>query len=458
MKKFSQILALILSVMMVFTGAAFAEAAADSTAYTMTIYDPVFYMDDEPMLDLTGLTLDLSAAAADSGMLGIFADLYAGENFDYVTSATVQLDPTGVTGYVDGMSSTYNVDVSALAGVNPYTFVAQVPLRTMLNSFDASVFESIAFTPEMRLAAVQGMVMSVAGEPEGNVYPLAITEEQSKAVIETIAQLMDKANLQGRIGDIRDAGITFTLEGTMTAEAASTKIEAAGNIMQDGEALPYTLTYSDDMQNVDLVVEVMPGEEGPLAALVVDSAASAGEDGRTQATTTIALNADGEDLVYVTCLTEPVADSEQVDYLMNVAIPLENMALDFVLSTNTYEGGNGFYAAVLVTEGEETSGFTVEYAGEYYAEEEVPHHAGGFYCSLITPAGVYGVECGLMLMAQDADSSVWALPTEGAINLLTLTEEQQQTAMSELMNVGMSALSVLQSGVPGIASVFGLLG
>lgn len=458
MKNYSRILALVLALLLVLTGAAFAEAAPDSTAYTMTIYDPVVYMNDEPMLDLTGLTLDLSAAATDTGLLGIFADVFAGENFEYITSLTAQLDPTGVTGYVDGMSNTYNVNVAALAGVNPYDLLAGVPLRTTLNSLDASVLEEIEFTPEMRIAMVKGLVGSFSGVPTDNVYPISITEEQSAELVAALADMIEQAKLDEQVGDLRDIELTFTLEGTMTVEENAMKIDAKGDVIQAGSSVPYTLTYTDDMQTVDLDFVVLEEDGSAAGGLFADSKATVAEDGRTSVETTVVFNADDEDMITATYTAEPASESAQMDYKLNVVVPEEGMSMDFVLSTGIYEDGNGFYSGVIVNEGEEAYGFTVEYAGEYVEDAEMPYHSGGFYGSVITPDGVYSLEIGLMLSAQDADSAVWALPTEGAVSLLTMTEEQQDAAMNELMTVGMNALPVLQANIPGIASFLGLAG
>ena len=72
----------------------------------LKLSDPVVYMNDQPMLDLTGLTLQFAGGATEDGALTqLFLDVFAGgEN---VNSAMLQIDENGVAGTIGGMTSAY---------------------------------------------------------------------------------------------------------------------------------------------------------------------------------------------------------------------------------------------------------------------------------------------------------------------------------------------------------------
>ena len=56
--------------------------AEESTLYRLSIYDPILYVDDQAVLDMTGLNVDLLAGVTDSGVLSLMTELYTGEYVD----------------------------------------------------------------------------------------------------------------------------------------------------------------------------------------------------------------------------------------------------------------------------------------------------------------------------------------------------------------------------------------
>ena len=76
MKKLTKLLAIALSLLLACLPCALAEE--NSTYYSLSLLDPVYLVDDETVLDLTGFNVDLVAALSDGAeqMLGV--ELYSG--------------------------------------------------------------------------------------------------------------------------------------------------------------------------------------------------------------------------------------------------------------------------------------------------------------------------------------------------------------------------------------------
>lgn len=70
-----------------------AAMAEPSGMYTVAIMDPQVYMNDDCILDMTGLDLELSLALADNGAIGLVLGLFTGENYDNLAlAAQAQID------------------------------------------------------------------------------------------------------------------------------------------------------------------------------------------------------------------------------------------------------------------------------------------------------------------------------------------------------------------------------
>jgi len=463
MKKLSRILALALSLMMALTCCAFAEntpSGYDSTAYSLSIYDPVVYYNDTPVIDLTGANLDLNLVATDTGLTGLIVNLFAGENYDYVTGATAQLDPTGVTAYLDGMSNTYNADISMMTGVNPYFFMSSVPLRTMLNSLDLSALEGVSFTPEMRVAMAAQMFSSIAGEPNGSVYPISITAEQGRALLESLADYIAQADAETaqeyRAALAEDPAITFALDGSMTYNGSSILVEMNGALTNSSETIPFFLKYSDDMNKIAIDAAIQDEAGETLASLIGESVTGPDANGQTATNALFTFTVDGEDMHFgYTAL--PSEGTSGTDHTFSIAVPSEEVTIKYLLQTGTHPEGVGFNTGVYVYPGEEYYGIGLQYTGDNLDANgaEVPYHTGYLYTFAETNDESYALELGLMMQAYDVPTADWSLPTEGAVDVLTMDESQQQAAMTEAMTVLQNALPTLMAGVPGLGALMG---
>lgn len=463
MKKLARILALALALLMALGCCAVAENTPpgyNSTVYSLSIFDPVVYYNDTPMIDLTGATLDLSAAATDTGLLGLFVSLYAGESYDLVADFTAQLDPTGVTAHLAGMSDIYNADVSLLTGINPYFFLSSVPLRTILNSLDVSALTAVSFTPEMRVAAAAQLFAAIAEEPSGSVYPISITAEEGRAMLEALADYIAQVDAETaqeyRAALAEDPSLAFTLDGAMTYDGASISVDVTGSLADSAESFPFSLKYSDDAAAVAVDAALSDASGETLASLTGKSATFATADGRSATDALFTLSVEGEDVATLSYTATPAEGSAQVDHLVSVAAPTEAAKIDVLVQTDTQPEGVGFNFGVFGSMDEESYGFGLQYAGDDYVYDDgSPYHFGELYIFAEDDIQSYGLGLSLSLQKQDMNSADWMLPTENTVDILTMDEAQQQAAMTEAMTVLQEALPALMAGVPGLSALMG---
>ena len=111
MKKLTAMLAILLALMLTLPCA----LAENSTTYSLSLLDPVLSQDGETVFDLTGLNVDLVASVTDGAAQALSLELYAGDNYDYITSLQIQLAEEGIVLHLDGMSQSYCLSYDQLA-------------------------------------------------------------------------------------------------------------------------------------------------------------------------------------------------------------------------------------------------------------------------------------------------------------------------------------------------------
>ena len=111
MKKLTAMLAILLALMLTLPCA----LAENSTTYSLSLLDPILSQDGETVFDLTGLNVDLVASVTDGAAQALSLELYAGDNYDYITSLQIQLAEEGIVLHLDGMSQSYCLSYDQLA-------------------------------------------------------------------------------------------------------------------------------------------------------------------------------------------------------------------------------------------------------------------------------------------------------------------------------------------------------
>lgn len=465
-----RVISLLLALMMLLSAAAVAETAADSTVYTMGVYDPAVYVNGEMAIDMTGLELDFSLAASDSGVNAVIVDLLAGENYDYLTGVQAQLDENGLSFYLDGMSNAYTVDLdqylplidASLEGMKLGDIAAGLPVRTLMSMMDFSgVSLDADFSGDARFALVEAIAVLAAYDTLANgdstEYSFSVTEEQSVELMSVIAQAAAEQDVEMDEETLAALeNMAFEFSGKLVSTSAAQILNGTGKVWFDHAANRYAdvvVTYSDDKVNANLTVKAVNAADAEDSVVLTGAAVSTPmADGRISTEITADLVAMDESVLGIYAAELPTEGSAQVDYGVQLFVPEEDVTLALYWSTGTYAEGEGFYVEAAVTEYDETVGVYALYEGGVYVDETIGEYRDG-YLQLGVYAGEesYDVATGLILMSQDLSVADWAYDSTGAINIETMTETETNAASMGLLGVIGNAMSALQTGVPGLA-------
>lgn len=453
-KLFALLLALL---MLLGTCSALAEP---STAYYVSFLDPIVYANGEPILDMTGLNVDLGALVSDVGCFAVQALAYVGENYDIqAAGAQAQLDTNGLTFNINGMENIYSIDLSEYTyGFDITGLLPQIPAHTFLNTPIEMEAVSIDLSLPVRYAFVTGMLAEFTAE-DGTI---TIDKNQGELIINRALTAMETAaeslNVDG-VAELRAMRPSFDLTGTMTvdgdpaANAGSYVITGTGSFYAEDleEGIPMGLSYSDSAEAMNMSVSLT--EDGETMAFVVDTAFATAADGRSETNGAATLVLNEEELATITFSAIPVEESRQMDYVLSMDIPSEEVGAAILLSTNTNGDDLGFALDIFANDGEDNTGMYLYYAGEKFVEEDSTILDGYVSLGAEVNEESYGLDTYLLLEAATVDTAQWAYDSTGAISLENMSEAEMSSMQMGLMGVVGTALSAIMENVPGLAPI-----
>jgi len=424
-----RLIALFVALMLLFSAAAVAE---ESSLYRASLYDPIVYIDSEPVLDMTGLNIDVDAVFTDVGPLGLMLELYAGENYDFLTGAYAQVDENGLSFYLDGMSNIYSADVTSLLGTDPYAYLAAMALRTMIDEIDFSAVSfDVNIPAEARVAFMEEFFGGLVVSSADGVNTLQLTKEQGaelvsvvKAEMEQLMPAIDAYAAQAGVStsdiqEIIEAITAFDISGTMT-KGEHFSVEAAFNIYaNDGSSIPFSIVYDDVTEAAALTFDLFNG------SIVIDWVISDNEDNAGVTQAFMLSTADSTTSWGLSIETGFSADCEH-----SVRVDLD-----------IYEGEE--YASYLY----------LYYEGDYEENDGAPYSVGYFEGGVYDGFNEYALGTTLYLEAVDVDTADWMVDSSNAIDVMNMTENETNAAMMGLMGVIGNVMPMLQSAVPSLAPI-----
>jgi len=460
MKKMSRFLAMALALLMLLTATA---AAEESTLYRFSLYDPQLIIDGEVALDMTNLNPDLVFGVTDSGFFGLMLEIYAdaGDYFDYVSSLNLQLDGTELVAWLDGMRYAYGIDLADVAG--EAAALDLTGMRTALNTpvptTDASLFGA-----EQRFAAVEMLVGSfVTGSDTRNgvaTHTFEITKETGAELYAQLVSLVAMADMTSGTdyaSEMSALDLSFSLNGTLTAMgnpvsgSASCSLESEGKLYMDGEFIPFTLTYRDDMADVQLdLTFVNPADSTDTMGLVVSSD-SEPVGNRSRVTTTVRMDVEG-DWFALEYTSVPDAASERVDSSLSLTTSEDDTEIALEWSTGCHDADNSFYGALTVTEDGYPVGFYLDYQTSAYTREDGESQYGTMTIGLTDGGSTMELSSDVEWIVRDIDTSEWMFNGEGAtMDLMTMSDSELEAALGQAGEALMAAIDELEERVPQLA-------
>ena len=436
--------------------------AEESTLYRLSIYDPILYVDDQAVLDMTGLNVDLLAGVTDSGVLSLMTELYTGEDVDYATGLYAQLDPAGLTFGMGGMANNYRVDLTPYLGFNPCDLLSAFSPRTVMLSLPELVsgmgFELTAADRMNLVGDLFGsFVTDTATEGDTSTHTFEIDRATGEALVAQLTSAVEETT------GYPEATLTgFDLSGTIVATGnpengeASVSVDATGNLYYaiDGETVaPFTLTYADDMASITGALTLE--SEAGSAVIGIEGAFDTTDDGRDSSDVVVTLEDSVSGTTQMRFAAEPDAASDRVDYTFEALSSDEEVNLRAVLSTDSDpDFAESFDLTLEVESSEESLFFSTGYAGDVYndGDEFGDYRGGTFYININDGVTDIYLDMILGLFTEDfRDSAEWMLDYESAIDVETMTENDITLAVMSAVGVLGNVSSMIMEDVPGLA-------
>ena len=436
--------------------------AEESTLYRLSIYDPILYVDDQAVLDMTGLNVDLLAGVTDSGVLSLMTELYTGEYVDYATGLYAQLDPAGLTFGMGGMANNYRVDLTPYLGFNPCDLLSAFSPRTVMLSLPELVsgmgFELTAADRMNLVGDLFGsFVTDTATEGNTSTHTFEIDRATGEALVAQLTSAVEETT------GYPEATLTgFDLSGTIVATGnpengeASVSVDATGNLYYaiDGETVaPFTLTYADDMASITGALTLE--SEAGSAVIGIEGAFDTTDDGRDSSDVVVTLEDSVSGTTQMRFAAEPDAASDRVDYTFEALSSDEEVNLRAVLSTDSDpDFAESFDLTLEVESSEESLFFSTGYAGDVYndGDEFGDYRGGTFYININDGVTDIYLDMILGLFTEDfRDSAEWMLDYESAIDVETMTENDITLAVMSAVGMLGNVSSMIMEDVPGLA-------
>ena len=264
MKKLTAMLAILLALMLTLPCA----LAENSTTYSLSLLDPVLSQDGETVFDLTGLNVDLVASVTDGAAQALSLELYAGDNYDYITSLQIQLAEEGIVLHLDGMSQSYCLSYDQLAemmgdetaapvikAIAP--MVKSMALRSAIDQGAAQLQQATdgMNLDMLRWAPVMGMADAIVLDDEGKcVLPIHVELEEGSQVLAGVRQSIEQSMANSEVNMNVEA---FSAEGE--AEAKQIRNEADKTVqitLSEANAMAEKLKAEGEAEYMRILSEV----------------------------------------------------------------------------------------------------------------------------------------------------------------------------------------------------------
>ncbi len=438
----------------------------------LQLSDPVVYMNDEPIVDMTGLMLQLAGGATSDGALTqLFVDVFAGgEN---VNSAVLQLDENGVAGYLGGMTSAYGVSSEAM-GEMPVEIFGMTNLNEFLTALeDWTLFEDFGAlvtdfaengitygepeTIEVDLAAGKTSMTYVpmtadATELTYSFLDLLENDKIIGSMFSSAAELPDGASMSDML---REAGFNYTVTGGVATT------DDGLSVMMD---LNYVIEMSEETVQAEMNM-LMDGSMGDTQYLTMTYTMSP-EGADESVTMTMNGTVVGEDVTLEGSMTSDFQDaSENIE---------ANFSLTYASAAGAGAGTDKLdFSFEMPGEGSMTlSAYAVEATGETHldfnvkddytdvsayftftpaaAADESVLFSGTLELGMNDGTDTYSVTCPVSLISTTIETDDFYIAPENVIDFSTMTEEESQAAQTELSMVMIQMLTKIEMAVPGL--------
>lgn len=491
MKKLQKLFSVLLALAMLLTSTiALAEEAATIPLYCINLSDVTMSMDDEAILDLSGMTVSLGAGLSGSGSEGLLrATVLGGE--DTAALADVALADNKVAINVDGMSAPLTLDLAELLTEENIQAVIDM-LMAQFSEEELAALTKI-YGAIMELTSEEGMAAVAAGyETYLADVETIITENM------TMSEGVSNAFVVGPEEEISSTLVTITLDG----DAMCTLMESVakmydsspaiielvnGLLMLEGEDMQIT-SYSElleieslrtELQDALVTVDVYVSDDYSNGYIDVVVGISEGDEdlmnivfgiGAVEDVRVIMLGTDEygsevyADFSMVESETHP-GEVETAFYMSSSYDGVEEELLNMWVGPDPDYGTLGVLTigpegdSVGIAWGVNDSQIVLNVYDDYGTNMEmgfVVADAGTTDVYLTVDDGDATYEIGATLSFSIVEvpvAEVRTLANTAGTNLMTITDDEIEAITGELQGILINGAMVLLNNVPGLASM-----
>lgn len=480
MKKLTAMLAILLALALTLSCA----LAEDSTTYSLSLLDPILYQDGETVFDLTGLNVDLVASVTDGAAQALSLELYAGDNYDYITSLQVQLAEEGVVLYLDGMSQSYCLSYDQLAEMVGDETSAQVikmiaPMvkgMTLRSAIDQSTVLLQQATEGMNLdmlrwLPVMGKADEIVLDDEGKcVLPIHVELEEGSQALAGFRQNIEQSVANSEVNMNVEA---FSADGEMTVYSGENgyeryTIDLSGEIKIEDEEYIYPYTLTADVTDDDMTGEFAVTQEDGTTFKMVLSKDEEIEDPTVYeayrldfmddegyfAAAFFQRSDDEGDWLSIALAAYGSAEDGSEDSMAEINFVTDfNDDVDYSwgVTVSTY---TGYY-----DEAEDLASFYFSYQGVDDASSDGnPYREGYVTLGMESVETTVDFSIRLIEVRTDGDSEDWTIPYADSVNISEMDESDMTSAQMGLVGVIGEVVATLQEQFPIFEEIFADMG
>ncbi len=470
MKRLMAILSTIVAVLLVASPVMAGAETIPVTALQLT--DPVVYMNGEPIMDMTGLTLQLAGGSTSDGALTqMFLDVFAGgEN---ANSAMVQIDENGIAAYLGGMTSAYGVSQETL-GAMPIEGLNVSSLGDLMTALENwTLFDDIsalaadfsqtgitygdAETIEVDLAAgkTEMTYVPITADATEFTYSLVSLLENDAVLGQYFAAMMADSGYGSVTEALQAGGFAYTLSGGLASTEDGSSVMVEENVV---------ITMYDEPVHADINL-LADGSMGETQYLTM-TANVYPESVDESVTLTMNGTAMGDDVTLEGNVSSNFTD-ETTNFDANFSLTYASAAgagagtdkLDLTFDIPD-QGSFGLSASAVETTGESHLEVNIkdEYAdiSAYYTFTPAEAADASVLLSGTVDLGVsngtetYSVTCPVNLVSTTVETDDFYIAPANVIDVTTMTDDQTEQAQTELGMALIQTLTKVEEAVPGL--------
>lgn len=509
-----KILSIMLTIAMLLTSTVALAETADSTVlvHCVNLSDIVLTMNDEPIADLTGMTIGLGAGATDDAAEGVVT-AYVNGGEETAATGGIMWSGNKLVANLEGMSQPLTLDLAELFSeenvqafmdmllaefteeelaalqqifVAVSTLASEETLEQFANDYETyinNITELMASKMTMEEGVSHAFIMS-DGEASATKVTVHIDGETMSALMDEVFKLYDSnpalLDLFNGILLLDGGDVQMTSFADLYDQAELQEVYAAMDIVMDicisddGSLMDMSITITEDESETEAVVSLgmsLGDEISGVMTVTADDEEALNAD-FTIADNSAVLNiADsyGDGAAIEFYAIDSATFPGETEYNFYLSILEDDEVVDAMSVWFGPDEAYGTLCSIIIGMDEDAVGLAVGLSDTMFIVnlyDEYMSIIGGYelmetgnvelFFSLAEGEDEYAATANVTFTTEEVPvADIRAAAEAEGINLMTITEDELSTLETEMMPIAMNALTVLMENVPGLATMLG---